>query len=178
MRVAAKRGMLLTQQTATDRQKMVLSKQVEINRRAQVATEALRRAAIAVQQTDDLVASSRALLAKSRELLAELEHADALRMPRRDSRRESVVVSRSEGTSVGPAVHQSDQTSAQHTELSIRVSQNGEQFGWTLCSPTNEMLGRGTAQSELSARVDALHAGMTYIDRLKGRSAPTNTGLH
>jgi hypothetical protein len=157
---------------------MVLSEQDEINGRAEAAAEAWRRAAIAFDRTDALVASSRALLAQSRQLLAELEHADALRMPRRDSSRESVVVNRSVGTPVGPAVHQSQQTAPPHTELSIRVFRDGEQFGWTVYSPTKQMLGWGTAGSELSARVDAFHAGMTYIDRLKGRSAPSNNPLH
>jgi hypothetical protein len=157
---------------------MGLLDQTEVNHRAQVATEAWRRAAIVIQQTDDLVASSRALLAKSRELLAELEHTDALRMPRRVSLPESVVISRSEGTLSGTAVHQSDRTPVQHGELSTRVFKDGEQFGWRVYSPTKEMLGSGTAESEFSARVDALHAGMTYIDRLKGRSAPTNSRLH
>jgi len=157
---------------------MVLSEQTEINRDAEAAAKAWWRAAEACQRTDSLVASSRALLTESRELLAELEHADALRKARRDSPRENVVVSRSEATPVGPAVHQSDQTPAQHTELSIRVFKDGEQCGWTLYSPTKEMLGWGTAESELSARIDALHAGMTYIDRLKSRYALSDTRHH
>jgi len=158
---------------------MGLLDQTEINRRSQLATEAWRRPAIAIQLSDGLVAGSRALLAQSRQLLADLEHAEALRMPRRVFLPESVVVSRSEGTPLAdPPVHQSDRTLVQHTEFSIRVFENGEQFAWRVYSPTKEMLGSGTAESEFSARVDALHAGMTYIDRLKGRSAPTDTRLH
>jgi hypothetical protein len=156
---------------------MVLSDQTEINREAVVAAKAWWRAAETCQRTDSLVASSRALLTESRELLAELEHADALRKARLDSPRENVVVSRSEATLVGPAVHESDQTAAQRTELSIRAFEDGEHFGWTLYSPTKEMLGWGTAESELSGRIDALHAGMTYIDRLKSRSALSDTRL-
>jgi hypothetical protein len=157
---------------------MVLPEQTEINHQVQAAANAWRRAAVAFDRTDALVASSRALLAESRQLLAELEHAGALRKPRRDLPSESVVVNRSEGVPIGSAVHQSDQTSAQHTELSVRVFEDREQFGWMVYGPTKEMLGIGTARSELSARVDAFHAGMTYIERLKGQSTPSNTALH
>jgi len=157
---------------------MVLSDQTEINREAEAAADTLRRAAETCQRTDSLVASSHALLAQSRELLAELEHADALRRARRDSPCENVVVSHSEANPVGPAVHQRDQTPAQHTKLSIRVFEDGEQYGWTLYSPTKEMLGSGTAESELNARIDAFRAGMTYIDLLKNRSALSNIRRH
>jgi hypothetical protein len=90
----------------------------------------------------------------------------------------SDVLSRSERTLAGTAVHQSDRTSVQFTELSIRVFEVAEQFGWRVCNPTKEILGWGTAESEVRARIDAFHAGMTYIDRLKGRSAPNKTRLH
>jgi hypothetical protein len=99
-------------------------------------------------------------------------------MPRQDWLPESVVVNRSEGTQVAPTVHQSAQTPAQHAELSVRVFEDGGQFGWTVYSHANELRGRGTAESELSARVDAFHAGMTYIERLKGRTTPSDTPLH
>ena len=75
--------------------------------------------------------------------------------------------------------------SAEHTgcqkareNLSVRVFQKGLQFAWTLNSPANEMLGFGMAETELKARTDAFHAGMTYIDRAKGRSAPDDGSLH
>lgn len=157
---------------------MASSEQAKIRRRAQAAAEAWLRGTMAVQSTDTLIARSRALLAQSRQLLTELERADLLRFRRRDSPRESVAVSRSEGTPVGPAVHQSDQTSARHAEFSIAVIEDGEQFGWTLYSPTKEWLGWGTAETELNARVDALQAGMAYIDRLKNRSAPSSIRLN
>jgi hypothetical protein len=94
------------------------------------------------------------LLAQSRQLLMELEHAETLRMPRRVFLPESGVPNRCEGTLAGPAVDQSAPTPAQHAELSIRVFEDGEQFGWRVYSPTKEMLGSGTAESEFSARVD------------------------
>jgi hypothetical protein len=43
---------------------------------------------------------------------------------------------------------------------------------------TLEMLGEGTAETELKAGSDAFCAGMTYIERLKRRSGPTDTSLH
>jgi hypothetical protein len=62
--------------------------------------------------------------------------------------------------------------------LSVTVFQEGEHFGWTLNTPSNEMLGHGTADTELKARVAAFDAGMTYIDRAKDRTAPTRSTLH
>jgi hypothetical protein len=54
------------------------------------------------------------------------------------------------------------------TRLSIRVFQDGLRFSWTLKAPSNEVLGRGTAETERQARIDALQAGMIYIDRANG----------
>jgi hypothetical protein len=109
---------------------VVLSEQTEISRRAEMVAKAWLRAAIGSGRTNDLLASSRALLAQSRQLLAELEHAKPLQMPRQDWL--SVVVNRSEATPIAPTVHQSAQTPAQHAELSVRVFEDGEQFGWSL----------------------------------------------
>ena len=65
------------------------------------------------------------------------------------------------------------------TRLSIRVFQEGLRFSWTLKAPSNEVLGRGTAETERQARIDALQAGMIYIDRANGRSSPgDDTSLH
>jgi len=58
------------------------------------------------------------------------------------------------------------------TRLSIRVFQDGLRFSWTLKAPSNEVLGRGTAETERQARIDALQAGMIYIDRANGWSSP------
>jgi hypothetical protein len=62
--------------------------------------------------------------------------------------------------------------------LSIRVFQDGSRFSWRVLSTANDVLGRGTADTELKARIAAFDAGMAYIDRTKGRSAPSDTALH
>jgi hypothetical protein len=61
--------------------------------------------------------------------------------------------------------------------LSVRVFQEGLRFSWTLNGHSKGVLGHGTAETERQARVEALRAGMTYIDRAKGRSS-TDTSLH
>ena len=43
--------------------------------------------------------------------------------------------------------------------LSVSVVENGPHFGWTILTPTNEVLGSGTAGSEFDARVEAFRAG-------------------
>jgi hypothetical protein len=48
--------------------------------------------------------------------------------------------------------------------LSVCVFQEGLRFGWMLSAPSKDVLGRGTAETERQARIDALQAGMTYID--------------
>jgi hypothetical protein len=62
--------------------------------------------------------------------------------------------------------------------LSVKVFQEGEHFGWTLNAPSNELLGHGTAETEQKARIDALDAGMTYIDRAKERTTASRSALH
>jgi hypothetical protein len=63
--------------------------------------------------------------------------------------------------------------------LSVRVFQEKSRFGWTLSALSKDVLGRGTAETERQARIDALQAGMTYIDRAKGPSSPDDdTSLH
>ena len=62
--------------------------------------------------------------------------------------------------------------------LSMRLIRKETCFGWTVYSPTNELLGHGTAETEHKARIDAFQAGMTYINRLKGRSVPKDSALH
>jgi hypothetical protein len=62
--------------------------------------------------------------------------------------------------------------------FSVRVVKKESCFDWTVYSVANELLGRGTAETEHKARIDAFTAGMTYIDRAKGRSSPSDTSLH
>lgn len=102
----------------------------------------------AALENNALLNRSRTLIAESRQLLATLEQIPVPLTP-----------SQSTGGDHKPG-------------LSVRVFQTGSIFGWMLTSPTNEMLGRGTAETELKARIDAFRAGMTYIDRSKSRSAP------
>jgi hypothetical protein len=99
----------------------------------------------------DLLTSSRARIAESKHLLAKLaiETPTPAIKPKR---------------AVGP-----DSNSA---TLSVHVFQESFRFGWTLSAPSKDVLGRGTAETEQKARIDALQAGMTYIDRAKGRSSP------
>ena len=62
--------------------------------------------------------------------------------------------------------------------LSVRVFQERLRFGWTLSAPSKDVLGRGTAETERQARIDAFAAGMTYIDRANGRSSPGDDTRH
>jgi hypothetical protein len=62
--------------------------------------------------------------------------------------------------------------------LSVRVFKKGSRFGWTVHSPREETVGCGTVETELKAGAEAFQAGMIYIERLKGRSAPDDTNLH
>jgi hypothetical protein len=99
-----------------------------------------------------LLTSSRERIAESRRLLARLTAETAVPM---------------EAT----APHRS-------AALSVRVFQEGSRFKWTLNTPSHESLGRGMAETEFRARVDAFQAGMTYIDRAKGRTSPSGGSLH
>lgn len=182
---------------------MSSTEQAEVNRRAQGAPEAWLRATIAFERVGALVESSLVLLDESRRLLAAIQarRADTLMGSSRalidESRRllvavrgtnlpttpgsrlpDHVAVRRSDGASVDPAVRHSDTTSVPHSALSVRVFDEGARFGWNLRSPSGEMLGQGTAETELKARTDAFGAGMTYIERLKRCSRPTDTSLH
>jgi len=115
------------------------------------------RALIAV--TQGLIATSRDLIAESRFLLAEIEHPIAPTPPSqtRTSQAQSAAYPKAQGN------------------FSISVSQKGLAFEWTFKSPANDVLGRGLAETEHKARIDAFRAGMTYIDRSKdpSRSDPT-----
>jgi hypothetical protein len=62
--------------------------------------------------------------------------------------------------------------------LSVRVFETGSAFGWRVLSADNELLGRGTAETEKEARIEAFRAAMTYIDRSKNRSTSTESSLH
>jgi hypothetical protein len=103
------------------------------------------------------------LIADSRRLLASVDYSAVTPAPTEAGGRQS-------------AEHTGCQNAREN--LSVHVFQKGLQFSWTLNSPANEMLGFGMAETELKARTDAFNAGMTYIDRAKGRSAPDDGSLH
>jgi hypothetical protein len=119
------------------------------------------RVTLSLQIDDGLLATSHAMISESRHLLAALEHP-----PVRPTPSQSIG---DDAAKVG-SVHKQG--------LSVRVFENALVFGWTLTNPANEMLGCGTAETELKARVEAFRAGMTYIDRSKSRSAPDNIRFH
>ena len=62
--------------------------------------------------------------------------------------------------------------------LSVNVFAEGARFRWTVCSPSEEILGRGTAETELKARAAAFYAGMIYLDWVKHRASPGKISLH
>lgn len=62
--------------------------------------------------------------------------------------------------------------------LSVHVSQDGMRLSWTVWSPSEEILGRGMADTELKARVDAFCAGMIYLAWTKNRSPSGLASLH
>jgi len=119
------------------------------------------RMTASLQIDDGLLTSSRSIIAESRCLLATLEHAPVPPTPSQTIDEHAAKVG---------SVHKQG--------LSVRIFQKGPVFGWTLTGPANEMLGRGTAETELRARIESFRAGMTYIDRSKARSAPNDTTLH
>lgn len=120
------------------------------------------RTSASLQIDDGLLTSSLALIAESRRLLATLEHPPLRAAQTRQT--------------VGGGTRE---VGSHHKQvLSVRVFEKGSVFGWTLTSPVNEMLGRGTADTELKARIDAFRAGMTYIDQSKSRSAHDNIRFH
>jgi hypothetical protein len=126
----------------------------------------------------ELLASSRVTIDESRRLLASLERDRTIlsnidarlsassRAMIDESRRLLATVASSAELQPSPA-----------RNLSVRIFQEGARFGWSI-SASKEMLGWGTAETEQRARIDAFRAGMTYIDRLHGRSTKTATSIH
>jgi len=127
------------------------------------------------QSTNALLRNSRAVIDKSRRLLAALEPAASSR--RNVPAHEAIAIA-----TVPPVEQRAGVVRANVDRnppmLSVHVFRKESCFGWTVYSPNNDLLGRGSAQTEHKARIDALRAGMTYIDRSKGRSASSDTSLH
>ena len=123
-----------------------------------------------------LLKNSRAMIDESRRLLAALERPAPAR--RNDGAHHHATTT----SAAAPIEPSADGVRADADRnpatLSVRVVKKESCFGWTVYSLTNELLGRGTAETEHEARIDAFTAGMTYIDRAKGRSSPSDTSLH
>jgi hypothetical protein len=109
------------------------------------------RMAASRQIDEALLRNSRVLVAQSRRLLATLESAA------------------SPHNALPIAGGISSETDHNPATLSVRILGKESRFNWTVRGPVNEVLGIGTADTELKARVDAFNAGMTYIDWLKDR---------
>jgi hypothetical protein len=116
---------------------------------------------------DVLLANSRASIADSRRLKAAVEAATAA-THRDEACRESIAMPT-------PVTARARTDSA---ALSIHVFQERSRFSWTVCSPSEEMLGRGTAETEVKARADAFCAGMIYLDGFNDRSPSGDASLH
>jgi hypothetical protein len=141
-------------------------------------------ASLADRQTiGALLINSRAMIDESRRLLAALErpvsprrnddaHQDAIATPAQDAIATPAAVP--SALNAGGVRAHADRNPAM---LSVGVFKKESCFGWALYSTANQLLGRGIAETEHKARIDALSAGMTYIDRLKGQSPP-DTDLH
>jgi len=154
----------------------------------------LLRMAASFQIDTDLLAISQSMIDESRELLASLRDGEATgallkngRTMIDESRRLLEALERPAPARRNNDVHREIEPTAggvladvkrNPAALSVRIFKKGSCFGWTVYSLTNELLGGGTAETEHEARIDAFTAGMTYIDRAKGRSSPSDTSLH
>lgn len=118
---------------------------------------------------DDRLTNSRASIADSKRLLASLEATAATHNG--EARGESLTMPTTPATACANMDHDP-------TALSVHVFQEGARFGWTVCSPKEEIVGRGTAETELQARADAFCAGMIYLQWAKDQSPPSGTNLH
>jgi hypothetical protein len=118
------------------------------------------RMARSFQRDADLLGTSRSMIDDSRRLLARL----TVEIPT--------------GPMQPAAADDGWQLDGNSATLTVHVFQEGSRFSWTLNTPRAEVLGRGIAETEFQARVDALQSGMTYVDRAKGRSSPGDSNLH
>ena len=128
------------------------------------------------ETTGALLKNSRAMIEESRRMLAALERWAPAR--RNDYAHHQATAT----PAAAPIEPSADGVRADADRnpatLSVRVVKNESCFGWTVYSPSNDLLGVGIAETEHKARIDAFTAGMTYIDRAKGRSSPSDTSLH
>ena len=122
-----------------------------------------------------LLASSLVTIAESRQLLAAVEHSRSIR---RDGEPPSDAATMLPAAGVAPQPAEAPAEAETNAALSVRVFQDGTRFCWTVRDPGNQILGRGTAQTDLKARVDAFRAGMIYLDCADGRLEADNTILH
>jgi hypothetical protein len=140
-------------------------------------------------QTDaELLAKSRACIVDSERLLASIQDDSQSLQNILTSRH--APVTESERSLVTPPVELSTvptepvevirtRPENDSAAFSVLVVREGLRFRWTLNARGSDVLGRGTAETERQARIDALQAGMIYIDRAKGRASPgDDTSLH
>jgi hypothetical protein len=115
---------------------------------------------------DVLLANSRVRVADSKRLLAALEAAAAVRR-KDEARRQPITM---------PTTPATARAKTDPAALSVHVSQEGARFSWTVCRPSEEIVGWGTAETEVKARAEAFCAGMIYLDCVK--HPPDDTNLH
>jgi hypothetical protein len=125
---------------------------------------------------DDTLTNSREKIAESRRLLATLELSPSTANGVEAAHCEPTLVPDAPiAPNAAAVLANADRDPA---ALSVHVFQGGPRFSWTVCSPSDEILGRGTAETELKARADAFCAGMIYLDWLKDQHRPDNGSLH
>ena len=137
-------------------------------------------------QTDaELLAKSRACIVDSERLLASI-HDDSQSLQNvlasrhaRVTESQRFATPRVELSTTEPVEDARTLPERGSAAFSVLVVREGLRFRWTLNAPGSDVLGRGTAETERQARIDALQAGMIYIDRAKGRASPgDDTSLH
>jgi len=125
---------------------------------------------------DDSLKNSREKIAESRRLLATLELSPSTANGGEAAHGEPTLVPAAPiAPNAAAVLAKADRDPA---ALSIHVFQEGARYRWTVCSPREEILGRGTARTELKARTDAFCAGMIYLDWLKDQHQPDDGTVH
>jgi hypothetical protein len=125
---------------------------------------------------DDSLTNSREKIAESRRLLATLELSPSTANDDEAAHGEPTLVPAAPiAPNAAAVLAKADRDPA---ALSVHVFQEGARFGWTICSPSEVVLGQGTAETELKARADAFGAGMIYLDWLKDRHRSDDGRIH
>jgi hypothetical protein len=125
----------------------------------------------------ELLATSRSMINESKRLLTTLD--DSISVTSGDEAHyEPTAIITAPAQATGVSVR--SPSNANRGTLSVHIHHEGTRFVWAVYGPgpTKAMLGRGIADTELKARADAFHAGMTYIEQLKGEPAVDYPSLH